>query len=514
MRRRPRARVLVVLAAALLVGVVLLSGLAGGERGPLAPMAGVGELSAAEVEAFDPLAYDPDEDEGFLRRGRDGLAHVLYAKSPGGAEATAFRVDRLRDPVEAAADRHGVEADTLEALVFLESAGRPDVIAGPDPEGAAGLGQILPGTAVDLLGMSVDLEASKRLTRQIERERRRAGRARTVHGRRAAERRVHALTARRRTVDDRFEPARALAGAARYLRIAQDRFGREDLAATSYHMGIGNLESVIAAYVAPRPLRPTTRATVEDYEISYPRLFFDSSPVRNPRTHRRLSGLGDDSRTYLFRLEASREIMRLYREDRDELRRLARLQTAKASAEEVLRPPEDNEPYGDGDALESAYEDQELVALPHRPRQLGYGVDGGMGSLAPRLKREPALYRGLRPEALATLLFIAKEVRRIGGRGTLNVTSTVRDVPYQRLLIGINPEATQSYSLHTVGYAIDIERGFRSRRQERALVHVLERLRALSVIDWVYEPRAIHLTVGPDGERYLPLYATLVAAAD
>ena len=110
---------LVVLVAALLVGVVLLSGLAGGDGGPLPPLAGVGELSAAEVEAFDPLAYDPDEDEDFLRRGRDGLAHVLYAKSPGGAEATAFRVDRLRDPVEAAADRHGVDADTLEALVLL-----------------------------------------------------------------------------------------------------------------------------------------------------------------------------------------------------------------------------------------------------------------------------------------------------------------------------------------------------------------------------------------------------------
>ena len=117
-RRRPPARVLVVLAAALVLGALLLRELAGSARPGLLPLAGVGKLSAAEVQAFDPLAYDPGKDEDFLRRGRDGLAHVLYAKSPGGAEATASRVDGLRDLIEAVADRHAVEAATLEALVF------------------------------------------------------------------------------------------------------------------------------------------------------------------------------------------------------------------------------------------------------------------------------------------------------------------------------------------------------------------------------------------------------------
>ena len=319
------------------------------------------------------------------------------------------------------------------------------------------------------------------------------------------------LVAERRRADARFDPPRALAGSARYLQIAEQRFGREDLAATSYHMGIGNLESVISDYVAPRRPRASTRATVEAYELTYPRLFFDSGPLRNPRTFRRLSGLGDDSRTYLFRLEAAREILRLHAEDRPELRRLVALHGAKASAEEVLRPRSDSEPYADADALREAYDDDELVALPSAPARLRYRLDPRLGELAPRLDEEAVLYRGLRPEALATLLYIAKETRRISGRGELVVTSSVRDLAYQRLLVASNPEATQSYSLHTTGYAIDVARDFASRRQERALTHVLERLRALSVIDWVYEPGAIHLTVGPDGERYLPLYETLVA---
>ena len=507
-RVRRRIALAVVVVAAGLTLAAFLSWALGGGQGTLESYGGE-PLSPAQIAAFDPFAYEPGKDDELLRRARDGLSHVLFEKSPEGVERSAARVERFRDSIEAAADRHDVEPDTLAALVFLESAGREEAIAGPTPESAAGLGQILPGTAVDLLGMRVDLERSKRLTRRIERDRGRAISAQTARRRRAAAQRAARLVAARRRVDARFDPPRALSGSARYLQIAEQRFGREDLAATSYHMGIGNVESVIADYVAPRPPRATSRETVEAYELTYPRLFFDSGPLRNPRTFRRLSRLGDDSRTYLFRLEAAREILRLYSEDRSELRRLVALHGAKASAEEVLRPRADNPPYEDADALRGAYDDDELVALPSAPARLRYRLDPRLGELAPRLDEEATLYRGLRPEALATLLYIAKETRRIAGRGELEVTSAVRDLPYQRLLIASNPEATQSYSLHTTGYALDIARDFASRRQERALTHVLERLRALSVIDWVYEPGAIHLTVGPDGERYLPLYETL-----
>jgi soluble lytic murein transglycosylase-like protein len=45
-------------------------------------------------------------------------------------------------------------------------------------------------------------------------------------------------------------PTRALEGAVRYLVTAERRFGRDDLAVVSYHMGIGNLEGVLRAYAA------------------------------------------------------------------------------------------------------------------------------------------------------------------------------------------------------------------------------------------------------------------------
>ena len=474
----------------------------------------------ADVADFAPLAFEENEEEAFLRRGRDGYAHPVFAKSPGGVRPTIARVRRFDDLIEAAADRAGVNADTLRAIVFLESGGRPLVEATGTPDGAVGLAQILPETAVSLLGMRVDLERSQEIARRIEREQARISRYLGRRGKRARRRLrsaragLRAALRERPRADERYSPRASLAGAAEYLRRAERRFGRGDLAAASYHMGIGNLERVIDAYVAPARAERTTRATVAENELSYPRLYFDSSPVRNPRTHRLLASFGDDSRTYLFRLEASREILRLAAEDPAELARLIALHGRKASAEEVLRPRAENEPFEDGDDLEDAYDDEDLLALPNEPARLGFRIERSMGEQARALKQPRRLYRGLRPAALGTLLYIAKEVQRITGRRPrLEVTSTVRDLRYQRLLLLSNAEATSGFSLHTTGYAIDIEREPSRPAQQRALVAVLERLRALNVIDFVYEPTAIHLTVGPDGERFEPLVDSLLPDA-
>src|SRR5829696_4071352 len=279
--RRRAALAAAALVAGLTAAVALAAAgglLAGPEGIPDAPP---GTASIADAAAFEPFALDEVSEDELLERARAGFSHPLYAFSPGGAPASAARTARFRAPLEAAAGRHGIGPDTLEALVMLESAGPPDVAAGDDPEGAVGLGQILPGTATALLGMRVDLGASKRLSAAIERVRRRAERARSARTRRAATRRAAALARRRRAVDKRYDPARSLDGAARYLAIAERRFGREDLALASYHMGMGNLERTVETYVAPARPAPRVRDRVAAHDVSYVRLYFGSSPVDN-----------------------------------------------------------------------------------------------------------------------------------------------------------------------------------------------------------------------------------------
>ena len=62
----------------------------------------------------DPFAYDPDDEDALVARAAAGTSHVLYARSPGGAAATAERVARWRPQVEAAARGAGLEPDLLE----------------------------------------------------------------------------------------------------------------------------------------------------------------------------------------------------------------------------------------------------------------------------------------------------------------------------------------------------------------------------------------------------------------
>jgi hypothetical protein len=485
---KARARAALLGGALLFVVAIAGAGLRGDapEPGvPVVPTPPGGEADGAPVP--DPFAYDEDNEDALVRRAAAGTSHVLYARSPGGATATAERVARWRLQVGAAARDAGVHPDMLEALVFLESAGREDAMAG-GLEGAVGLTQILAETAENLLGMHVDLERSARLTRRIDRALRRGDLLE-----------VQELRAQRRAVDERFDPSKALAGTARYLRIARENVGREDLALVSYHMGIGNLQDVLAAYGGDEP--------------SYAQVYFDSTPARHADVQRRLAEFGDDSSNYLWKLYAARQIMRLHREDPDELARLQTLHGAKASAEEVLHPPESTARFGTPAVLRAAWDEDEIEVFPNDPARTGLARDPRMGELAPRIGAVPGLYRGLRPEALATALYIGAMTREYArGDGPLIVTSTVRDGEYQARLVRGNHEATRGYSLHTTGWAFDVARDYRSRRHALAFQFVLDRLQVLNVIAWAREPRAIHITVAGDSDGLLPLLERLDGA--
>jgi hypothetical protein len=195
------------------------------------------------------------------------------------------------------------------------------VIAGRDPELASGLVQIVASTGTALLGMRVDLERSRKLTVEARRALRRGETGR-----------VERLLAERARVDERFDPRKALDGAVRYLALARKRFGAEDLAVESYHMGIGNLENVIHAYTGSSG--PVGDVVAED-ELTYAQLFFDSSPSTHPEAWDLLAGFGDESSEYYWKVLASRQIMRLYREDRVELRRLEHFATKSEARRKI-----------------------------------------------------------------------------------------------------------------------------------------------------------------------------------
>src|SRR3954449_7453328 len=108
---------LAAVAAVALAAVLLSRGDANVPR-TLTPGAGNTETTV------DPIAWDPDRKTELERRAAAGLAHVLYAKSPGGAVVSAARTAAWGPPVGRRARAAKVDPDVLEAIVFLESAGR------------------------------------------------------------------------------------------------------------------------------------------------------------------------------------------------------------------------------------------------------------------------------------------------------------------------------------------------------------------------------------------------------
>jgi hypothetical protein len=479
-------------AAALLAALI-----AGGVSAVLVALTGDGKPSLlvprTDIGTRDPLAFSAGQESSLERAAAFGLAHVLYTKSPGGVLIAAERTASFRPLVEQATAGGGVDPDLLEAIVFLESGGRPEVIAGSDPASAAGLTQILAETARNFLHMHIELGASRKLTRKID-----------AAVRRGDEATVERLRARRRLVDARFDPAQALAATVRYLSTARARFGRDDLAVVSYHMGIGNLDAVLRDYADAHNLEPIANV-VSNGDLSWARLYFDASPTRHAAAWSRLAGFGDDSQTYYWRVLAAKEIMRLYRHDRDELERLVLLQNNKASAEEALHPLDATQRFHDPRALERAWQERRLQPLPNAPAHLHFRIDPKMGKLARRLGKTGSLYRGLRPEALALLLYLADRVYVLSGESRpLTVTSTVRDDTYQHVLSKTNPEASQNYSLHTTGYTFDILRQYASRTQAAAFQYELERLQARGLIAWMREPKAIHITVSSEANALVP----------
>ncbi len=455
-------------AAVILLVAVVVAATRGGAPPPL-PLPGTGTVP----RQGDPFAYTSSRAADFVARATAGSAHVLFTKSPGGVLATAARVAGLRKLIDAATAGSQVDPNILEALVFLESAGRPNAIAGVDPVGASGLTQILAQTGQSLLGMHVDLARSRSLTAAIDRA--------SFLGQTA---RVARLERQRARIDERFDPAKALAGAVRYLEIARRDLGRADLAVVSYHMGIGNLQQVLADYGAGS-------------SVPYVQLYFDTAPDHHGAAYRLLSGFGDDSSLYYWRVLGAEQVMRLYRADRGALVRLNGLQTTTDSTALVLHPPDRTPRFSSPEPLDYAYASRAVIPLPANAAALGLAYDPSIGSLARRLGVRPALYRGLRPAALDLLIELAARVRTLsGGTAPLTVSSAVTDARYQGLLGVPDPPAA-------AGWSFTIARRYVNRRQAEAFQAMLDRLQALNLIAWQRYPSEIEVTVASGASRVI-----------
>ena len=430
----------------------------------------------------DPLEFEPGRTKEYEQAAAFGLSHVLFEKSPGGAVGAARRTARFRAMVDKATSGTDIDPDLVEAIIMLESGGRQDVIAGDDPANAAGLTQIVAGTATDFLGMNVDLEASQRLTRLLDQAVRRGDDAEAAR-----------LRSERRQADTRFDPEQALAGTVRYLTEAMKVFGRDDLAAVSYHMGIGNLSNVVRAYTAREDDPIDT--IVDEADIDYARLYFDSSPTGHRASWELLTSFGDDSQTYYWRVLGALGIMHLLRNDPGRLERLAELHDRLPSAGLVLHPPTVRERYADAAQLEDAVARRVLV--PVRPSNgAHFTIDPQLLRVLAPLTDNPSDYLVLRPRAARFLAYLSAKVYELSGEERpLALTRAAYDDKAATKLTPHDPGAAADADMHSTGFAFDIRRRYGSGAQAAAFQWTLERLETLGLIAWTRGRSVIHVVV-------------------
>jgi hypothetical protein len=462
-----RARLAVAGSAIVLVIAIVFAALHSSGPPPL-PLPGLGR----PARPGDPFAYQASRQADFEARASAGEDYVVFQKSPGGVLATAARVAAYRPLIDAVTKGTGIAPALLEGIVFLESAGEANALAGPTAAYAAGLTQILAQTGQSLLGMHINLARSNKLTRQIANA---YALGETT--------RVARLQGQRAQIDGRFDPRQSLAGAVRYLEIARRDLGREDLAVVSYHMGIGNLQDVLRDYDGGQP-------------VPYAQLFFDTAPNRHAAAYNLLQGFGDDSSLYYWRVLAAEHIMSLYRSDRSQLVALNALELAGGDDEDVLHPPSQTTVFANPGDLADAYAARQVLPLPSDPAKLHLAYSPALGALAHHLGQQPALYRGLRPAALDLLIELAARVHVLSGtKAPLIVAQAVTDTSYEHEhLLG----AGSGYSLAATGYQFEIERQYVSAAQADAFQAMLDRLQALNLIAWFREPTTIDVTVASD----------------
>ena len=113
----------------------------------------------------------------------------------------------------------------------------------------------------------------------------------------------------------------------------------------------------------------------------------------------------------------------------------------------------------------------------------------------------PALYRGLRPEALAMALYIGAQVRALSGDAPLrrDLDGARRGLPARARQAATARRPATSRCTPRAGRSTSTAATSRA-RQALAFQNVLDRLSVLGGITWVREPDAIHVTVSSRGQ--------------
>lgn len=313
------------------------------------------------------------------------------------------------------------------------------------------------------------------------------------------------LVAKRRQVDHRFDPKRAIPAQTRYLLSLTRRYGGVDWALQAYHGGEAGAAKTMRLFASE------ARTVASRGWVPYSLLYAHVSPTGTPSAFSYLFGRSDDHRYYWWKVLMAERALNLYRQDPEEFEREWQALHPGLSSDAVYYPEPESLQFADDGALRAAYLDGTLVALPANAASLGVRTEN-LAALDPS---SAGLQKGLRPEAMGALLRLVGLYRGFGGRDSLVTTSLVQSNAYRRLWEARYPSpppvagVPRDPEFHTTGLTFDLVRPERD-WDRKVLEYALGRLSDTLRISWRPERspggRRYHVVVNPAYRREMVDY--------
>ena len=414
-------------------------------------------------------------------------------------------------------------AGKQEADLLLESGGDPNARSVSD---AIGVAQFMVGTG-QRCGLKIDLRASNRLSRKIaeldeaiewlamqpEDFVRPLPKGSHAPGTpytkeqwldlRRTQR--ESLVAKRRIVDERFDPAKSVRVQTRYLLRLTRRYGGVDWALQAYHGGEGGVSRTVGLYARSHgPYQLASRGAGSRSNMpAYSDLYKRVTPTAAPAAFAYLYGRSDDHRNYWWKVLMAEQALTLYHRDPEEFKRQWQSLKPGYSTDVVYYPEPEPLQFQDGASLRAAHRSGEIVPLPPTAPTLGLKTD--VATLDPA---SAPLLKGLRPEAMGALLKLARLYRSHGGKDALVLTGMARTAGYQALWDAKYPrkplpaDVPRDPEYHTTGLVFDIKRPQRD-WDRKVLEYALGALHDSLRIAWRKEggrdggPARYHVTPNP-----------------
>ena len=378
---------------------------------------------------------------------------------------------------------------TQEADLLMESGGRDDAIS---PSDACGVAQWLASTG-RANGLYVNENESKRLTAKINPLKTQISwheylsrpdaktnlpnapelsQAEAIAQLPALRAELQLLNAKRRTVDERFVPSRAVFAQTHYLVKLYRRFPGLDWLYQAYHGGEGGATRTLKLYLGsyfPGNTADAIRYGNSGSRLNWETLYKNVTPQTRPDAFDYVYGRGDDHRHYWWKLRVCRGAIARYRSNK------------------------------------AAFEQEWLALLPGRSKEVLWYPNAQALSLPNITDKPNALASGklqtrksyfgqeitASPQTIGALLLVSKWYRANGGKEPLSIDAdwlstdelerrnranppqtTPSLLPPDTLVSPLEATLPPTFDFHTTGLAIDIRKP-EAKRDAKILDYVL-----------------------------------------